>query len=669
MKRVHAMPFGAQVEDGGVRFALWAPTAQEVALVLGDREIAMPDEGEGWRRITVPEARAGDRYGFRIDGGMIVPDPASRFQPDDVHEPGLVVDPSAYEWNDAPWTGRPWDEAVLYEVHVGTATAEGTYAGLAARLHEIRELGVTALQIMPIADFAGARNWGYDGVLPFTPDAAYGTPDDLKRLIDLAHGFGLMVMLDVVYNHFGPCGNYLNAYAGNFFTERHPTPWGAGVNVDGRTARPVRDFFVHNALYWLEEYHFDGLRLDAVHEIRDDGNTHLLAELAERVRAALPGREIHLVLENDANEASRLDRDDRGRPRHYTAQWNDDLHHTWHAVLTGEDEGYYADYAVPVPEAAQATAEDVRGPSFETPPMAAHQDEVVVEERLETEQPHVPPHSEEARRAVSKDGPQAPSNALAWLGRSLSQGFAYQGEASPHREGRARGESSAHLPPAAFIAFLQNHDQVGNRAFGERLSHLVPDDRLALARAALLLAPHPPMLFMGEEWSASTPFLYFVDFADDPGLSKAVRNGRRREFGRFRAFSDPVRLAEIPDPTRAETMERSRLDWSEAASSPHAEVLGETRELLALRREHVLPLLKTRFMGASHTLPTPAALDVIWRYGKGDLRMVLNTGDAALEVDDVFGWTRVWSSAGAVIGDTSATLPAWCGVVLVSEAA
>ena len=269
--------------------------------MLGEKPQAMPAAESGWRRLTVPEARAGDRYRYRIDGGLMVPDPASRFQPDDITGPSRIVDARAFDWSDGAWTGRPWEEAVIYEVHVGTATPEGTYAGLAEKLEELRDLGVTAIELMPLADFPGRRNWGYDGVLPFAPDSSYGAPDDLKRLVDRAHGLGLMMFLDVVYNHFGPAGNYLHAYARSFFTERHQTPWGAGLNFDGPDARPVRDFFVHNALYWLEEYHFDGLRFDAVHAILDDSQEHIIAEIAERARAALPGREIHLVLENEEN--------------------------------------------------------------------------------------------------------------------------------------------------------------------------------------------------------------------------------------------------------------------------------------------------------------------------------------------------------------------------------
>lgn len=605
MKRAHSMPFGAELTTNGVRFALWAPTAQEVSLVLGDRTLDMPVEDGGWRKLVVPEAKAGDRYGFQINNDLIVPDPASRFQPDDAHRQSLIVDPAAYRWSDANWTGRPWEEAVIYELHVGTATPEGTYAALEGKLENLKELGITAIELMPVGDFPGRRNWGYDGVLFYAPDSAYGAPDDLKRLIDKAHGLGMMVMLDVVYNHFGPSGNYLNAYAETFFTKRHPTPWGAGVNVDGKTGgRTVRDFIIHNALYWLAEYHFDGLRLDAVHEIQDDRSMHVLTELAETVRGRLPNREIHLVLENDANEAQRLERDGKGRPQHYTAQWNDDIHHAWHAVLTGENEGYYADYA-------------------DTP--------------------------------------------IRWLARALAQGFAYQGEASGHRDGKPRGESSAHLPPGAFIAFLQNHDQIGNRAFGDRLSDIVDARRLDVAYATLLLGPNPPMLFMGEEWAASTPFQFFVDFADDPGLSKAVRDGRHREFQRFSAFADPRNASKIPDPTSENTFAASRINWDESVKGHHGQIRENIRQLLTIRREHVLPLLRTRFLDADYSLPAPGALDVIWHFEGGDLRLLLNTGATPLTLPN--GAHRIlWKSPDVTKVDGSFVLPSWSAVILLEEA-
>ena len=381
---------------------------------------------------------------------------------------------------------------------------------------------MTAVELMPLAQPAGDRNWGYDGVLPFAPQRAYGPPDELKAFVDAAHARGLCVFLDVVYNHFGPEGNYLHAFAEPFFTERHHTPWGAAINVDARHAEVVREFFVQNSLYWLREYRFDGIRYDAVHEIRDDAPRPFLDELAARVRAGVePGREIHLVLENDANEARWLDR--------YDAQWNDDAHHAFHVLTTGETDGYYRDYA------------------------------------------------------------REPARLLA---RALAEGFAYQGEPSEHRGGAPRGEPSAALPSTAFVDFLQNHDQIGNRAFGERLAALAPDEAVRAATAVLLLAPAIPLLFMGEEWAASTPFLFFADFGGE--LALAVTEGRRREFAAWPSFADPATRDRIPDPQDPATMRASVLRWDERAQPAHAAVLALHRELLALRARLIVPRLARR---------------------------------------------------------------------------
>ena len=588
------MPFGAERADDGVRFALWAPTAQSVSLVLDGAEHAMPAAEAGWRRLTVPGVKAGDRYGFRIDGDLVVPDPASRSQPDDVKGLSAVVDAGAYAWRDAAWRGRPWEEAVLYETHVGTATPEGTFAALAADLDRLRDLGVTAVELLPINEFPGSRNWGYDGVLPYAPESAYGTPDDLRRLVERAHKLGLMVFLDVVYNHFGPTGNYLNAYAATFFTDRHRTPWGDAINFEGEPGRVVREFFIHNALYWLEEFNVDGLRFDAVHAIIDESEPSVLAEIAERTRALRPDRHTHLVLENEFNQARWLERDEAGRPPLHSAQWADDIHHGWHTALTAESEGYYEDFS---------------------------------------------------------DDP------VGRLARGLAEGFIYQGEVSKHG-GKPRGEPSAHLPPSAFVAFLQNHDQVGNRAFGERLSALARPERLALARAGLLLAPQIPLIFMGEEWSATTPFQFFVDFEDEPDLAKAVREGRRREFKHFAAFSDEASVQRIPDPTEVRTFRDSKLQLAESERSPHREVLADTRRLLALRAEHVVPLTKTRFRGAEATRPDAASFDVTWRFDGGRLRFVANLGEAALAIAAPVG-PVFWHSPG--VDSLPGALPPWTG--------
>ncbi|MGV7029973.1 malto-oligosyltrehalose trehalohydrolase [Methylobacterium symbioticum] len=599
MRRAHSMDFGAEFVEGGVRFALWAPTASEVGLVLDGADHPLSAAEGGWHRAVVPGVRAGARYGFRIDGDLVVPDPASRFQPEDVSAPSEVIDPNAFAWSDATWRGRPFEEAVIYETHVGTATPEGSYAGLMGKLEALRDLGVTAIELLPLADFKGTRNWGYDGVLPYAPDSAYGRPDDLKRLIDRAHALGLMVYIDAVYNHFGPAGNYLHAYAKTFFTERHQTPWGAGINFDGKeSGRVVRQYFIQNALYWLEEYHFDGIRFDAVHAILDDSETHFLAELGETVRARFPERHIHLMLENEANQARWLERDPSGRPRQHDAQWADDLHHCWHVLLTGEDAGYYA--------------------SFSDKPV----------ERL---------------------------------ARCLAEGFAYQGEPFKTLDDHPRGEPSGHLPPSAFVTFLQNHDQVGNRALGERLSQLADPGKLALARAGFLLAPQIPMLWMGEEWSASTPFLFFVDFAPDDDLNKAVREGRRREFKSFAAFADDTSV--IPDPTAEKTFLDSKLDWAERTRSPHREVLADTKRLLAIRREAVVPLARSGYHGAKATLPRADVVDCTWTFGAGRMRFVANLGATAFEPDDLSGrviWTNAPDGSGA-------SLPGWTGVFVTDS--
>jgi len=572
MRRLHRMPFGAEpAENGRTRFRLWAPTAQTVHLVAGDGQppIPMQDGGDGWRELSVP-APAGTRYRYRINGELDVPDPVSRFNPDDVHGASEVVAPDAFEWTDDGWRGRPWEEAVVYELHVGTFSPDGTFGGVEARLDYLAQLGVTAIELMPVADFPGKRGWGYDGVLPFAPDAAYGRPEDLKRLVAAAHARGLMVLLDVVYNHFGPDGNYLHVYAKRFFTEHHHTPWGAAINYDDAGSRIVRDFFVHNALYWLEEFHLDGLRLDAVHAIADDSTPDILIELAERVRQGPgAGREVHLVLENDKNQSRYLTRSETGRPRWHTAQWNDDIHHAFHVLLTGESDGYYADYA--------------KRPAW-------------------------------------------------YLGRCLAEGFAQQGDVSEYRESSSRGEPSAHLPPAAFVSFIQTHDQVGNRAFGERLSMLAEEAPLRAATVAWLLAPSPPMLFMGEEFGAATPFLFFCDFG--PELAAAVTSGRRREFARFARFSDPAVQATIPDPNANETFTRSKLDWTCVDREPHKRWMTFYRDLLALRRSKLAPRLAGMGGHSGHfEVLGEGALTVSWRLGDGSrLALYLNLSAAAAKV-------------------------------------
>lgn len=603
VRSVHEMPFGASLTgDGQVRFRLWAPGAQRVAVSLAEsdseRDLPMQAEPNGWFSLITDQARPGSTYRYRIDEGLRVPDPASRQQVKDVHGPSRVVDPAAWKWQDADWRGRPWQEAVIYELHVGSFTESGSFRAIAERLDGLLELGVTAIELMPVADFPGERNWGYDGVLPFAPARCYGSPDDLKALVQTAHAKGMMVFLDVVYNHFGPEGNYLHAYAPAFFTDKHHTPWGAAINYDDAGSEVVRAFFIHNALYWLEEFHLDGLRLDAVHAIVDDSRPDVLMELAEAVNAGVGAkRHVHLVLENDDNAARYLERRHDRTPRWYVAQWNDDIHHALHVLATGENGGYYADYA---------------------------------------EQP------------------------VRHLGRCLTEGFAFQGEASHYRDGEKRGEPSAHLPSGAFVAFMQNHDQIGNRAFGERLSVLSSPESLRALSAIMLLAPSPPLLFMGQEWAAAEPFLFFCDFGEE--LAGKVTEGRRKEFERFPQFSDPETRAGIPDPNALDTFVASKPNWADRGRAPHAEWLAMHRELLRLRHDAVVPHLEQESeQQASYRLLGERGLRAEWIFGDGyRLTLLANLGAAAVE-DVAFPSEALLyrTGNGVEAGMEGGALPAW----------
>lgn len=599
------MQFGAEcLGDGGVRFRLWAPRAQSVDVYLFSKGqfLAMQPAGDGWFELISEEALAGDTYQFRIDGNQKVPDPASRFQPEDVHGPSLVVDPGQFDWKDDDWTGRPWEETVLYELHVGTFSPEGTFAAVIPKLDYLVEMGITAIELMPLADFFGARNWGYDGVLPFAPDSSYGTPDDLKCLVQTAHRKGLMVFLDVVYNHFGPEGNYLRVYAPEFFTARHRTPWGDAINFDGQGSHVVREFFIQNALYWLEEYHFDGLRFDAVHAILDESRPDILTKLASVVRCKFRGpRRIHLVLENDNNAASYLRPDASPCPGTYDAQWNDDIHHVLHSMLTGETDGYYADYA---------------------------------------------------------------QRQLHLLGRCLAEGFAYQGETSSYRDGARRGEDSRDLSPTAFVSFLQNHDQVGNRACGERIQQVASAAACKTAAAVLLLAPSPPLIFMGEEFGASTPFLFFCNFDGD--LARAVTEGRRAEFAHFvRCSGGPIKEIEVPDPNALDTFQKSKLDWEEAKQPEHREWSRTYQELLTLRRQFIVPLLRGPARSAAEAkVFGDCCLRMDWKFGHATLGLVANFGAGPSRPEGLVfpGGQLIYSTSNADINresDSPQMLPPW----------
>jgi len=533
------------LDSNTVRFALWAPDAHSVEVcLLPDLRRPLQRGTDGWFCGRWP-ATAGSRYRYCIDGKLQVADPASRFQPEGVHGPSQIVDLAAYPWQHTDWSGRPWHQAVIYEIHVGLM---GGYAKVIEQLPRLAALGVTAIELMPLGQFPGERNWGYDGVLPFAPQHSYGTPQQLCQLIDQAHGHGLMVLLDVVYNHFGPDGNFLNHYAGAFFRQDRHTPWGAAI--DFRRSQ-VRDFFIENALMWLHDYRFDGLRLDAVHAIDDPDFLHTFSQ---RVRRAVPaGRQVWLVLENEHNQAGLLE-------GAFDGQWNDDGHNALHVLLTGEDESYYADYR-------QAT--------------------------------------------VHK------------LARCLSQGFVFQGQ--PDRNGRPRGESSAHLPPSAFVLFLQNHDQIGNRAQGERLTRLCPPQALRAATTLLLLAPMIPLLFMGEETGSEQPFLFFTDHHD--ALADAVREGRRAEFAGFNAFADPAQRATIADPNALATYSASRPYLTDDPQDPWQAFY---QQLLHLRHQHITEHLPgCRALGAE--VIADKALTARWRLADGRvLRIDLNLGATAV---------------------------------------
>lgn len=534
------MRFGPQIQGDQVRFRLWSPDCDDVALQVQDKGVfAMTAADDGWLEAVVP-CGPGTRYRFQI-GETVFPDPASRLQEGGIHGWSVVTQ----NIGNLPWTGRVWEETVLYECHPGLM---GGFAGIADKLEDLADLGITAIELMPIAAFPGTRNWGYDGVLPFAPAEAYGTPAELAALIAQAHARKVMVFLDVVYNHFGPDGNYLPLYAKSFFRADMPTPWGAAI--DFRVPQ-VRQFYDENARHWLFEIGFDGLRFDAVHAIADEG---WLNELAAMLRREAGGRHIHLVLENEDNIAGRLR--PHGAVKQFDAQWNDDIHHVLHVLLTGESNGYYQDFA-----------------------------------------------SEPAAR----------------LAKALTEGFVYQGDASANRHGDPRGEPSADLPPSAFVAFLQNHDQIGNRAFGERLTVLADQHALKAAAALVLLMPQIPMLFMGEEIGSATPFLYFTDH--DEQLAQAVRDGRRKEFA---AFCGPEG-AELPDPNAVPTFDQSR---PRAETRDAQDWRSFYKALLTLRRTRISPHLRGAAAVGAQTLSHSAVI-ARWRLENGELLCIaVNLGSA-----------------------------------------
>ncbi len=550
------LPFGSEYVAGtGTRFRLFAPAVGHVdLLIVGRASLPMTRNGDGWHELTVPEAGPGARYRYRLPDGTSVPDPASRFQPEDVAGPSEVVDPTTYRWRKDDWRGRPWSEAVLYELHVGTFTPQGTYDAAMGHLEHLAALGVTAIELMTISDFAGLRNWGYDSVLLYAPDSAYGRPEGLKAFVEAAHGYGLMVILDVVYNHFGPEGNYLPQYYPEILSTGNKTSWGPALNFDGPCSEQARELILENALFWLEEYRVDGLRLDAAHAMIDNGPKHILDELAERVHAFAAGRLIHLIREDENNIAGRLTREGDGCPQYYTAQWNHDIDHLLGAGFMG---------------------------TF---------DERKVEDKGETDR----------------------------LGKAISEGFVIAAE-----EKGDGFETGCHVPPNAFVSFLQSHDLVGNRIFGERVTSLLPAETVRALVAVALLMPQAPMLFMGEEWGATTPFPYFCDFHGD--LSVAVQKGRCEQLSKLPGVSQED-LKNAPNPQAESTFLSAQLRWEELAQPEHAAWLDLYKALLTVRRERIVPLLgNLSGRCGTHNVLGPGALRCEWKLaGNTHLRLEAN---------------------------------------------
>jgi maltooligosyltrehalose trehalohydrolase len=576
-----------RLADGRWEFLLWAPNARSVSLHLlhSGELLTMAPLSRGYFRRTVENLEPGTRYFFQLDGARELPDPASRFQPEGVHGPSEVVDLNQFHWTDQNWQGRTLERSIFYEIHVGTYTAQGTFDALIPHIPELVELGITTVELMPVAQFPGSRNWGYDGVYPFAPQNSYGGPEPLQRFVNAAHEQGLSVALDVVYNHLGPEGNYLNAY-GPYFTDRYRTPWGQALNFDGAGSDEVRRFFIENALYWLENYHFDALRLDAVHGIFDFSARHFLTEIKSAVGALSKrlGRMIHCIAESDLNDSRLLLNHEQGG-YDLDAQWSDDFHHSVHRLLTGEDRGYYADFGGIGPLAA-----------------------------------------------------------------TLRDGWYYKGQYSHYRQ-RRHGNSPRGIAASQVVVCNQNHDQVGNRAAGERLSSLVNFEALKLAAGITLLSPFVPLLFMGEEYGETAPFQYFTSHGD-PELVEAVRRGRREEFAAFGWEAEKA----VPDPQDESTFLRSKPDHSRKSEEPHRTLLRLYQNLIRTRREYDLgdPAPRSvREIGDS-------ALLVLRQAERSQQLMIFNFGKSPmpLNLTDIPGtWRMVMNSADASWNSPGHDLP------------
>jgi maltooligosyltrehalose trehalohydrolase len=577
--------------NGKVRFRVWAPRVEgiSVRILSGGESRLVPLQGEdgGYFSTVVDGVSEGDRYLYVLDFGTERPDPASGFQPDGVHGPSQVVDPQSFTWTDGAWKGRPLDEYVIYELHVGTFTGKGTFDAIIPMLDYLLDLGITAIELMPVAQFPGERNWGYDGVYPFAPQNSYGGPAGLKKLIDACHGRGLAVILDVVYNHLGPEGNYLHGF-GHYFTDRYRTPWGEAVNFDGPYSDEVRRYFFDNALHWVSEYHVDALRLDAVHGIFDFSARHFLEELAAEVHreAKRLGRKIHVIAESDLNDVRLINPTDRGGYG-LDSQWNDDFHHILHTLLTGEKDGYYQDFG-----------------------------------------------------------------GTGQFAKSIAERFVYSGQYSLYRR-RRHGNSAAGRPARQFVVFAQNHDQVGNRMFGERLSTLVSFESLKLAAGMVLLSPYVPLLFMGEEYGEEAPFLYFVSHSD-PGLVEAVREGRKEEFRSFASRGYP------PDPGSVETFSRSKTDPGKRFSGNHSVLFQFYKTLISMRKN--IPALSVPESDAFRVSAMEDEKPVLVERWKGDsiAACLFNFSDrdvAARVPCNGKWWRKLLDSSDAAWNGTGAVLP------------
>ncbi len=574
---------GAHPTSAGVRFVVWAPSAQAIEVEIADRRYPLHKDAEGYFSATVEHAGVGALYRYVIDGEGPYPDPCSRYQPEGVHGPSMVIDPAAFQWTDTNWPGIELKGQVVYELHVGTFTPEGTFDAAARALHELKTLGVTLIEVMPVAEFPGRFNWGYDGVDLYAPYHGYGDVEAFKRFVDAAHGEGLAVILDVVYNHVGPDGNYLPCYSKDYFTDRYSNEWGEALNFDGSNAGPVREFFIANACYWIREFHLDGLRLDATQSIHDASATHLLAELSQRARAAAHPRRIVLVAENEPQAARQLLPIEEGG---YVldGMWNDDFHHSARVALTGRHEGYFHDYRGRAQEFVSAT----------------------------------------------------------------KRGFLFQGQYY-HWQRKPRGMPTTGLPAWAFVSFIQNHDQVANTLYGERIWALTSPGRCRAMTALMLLGPQTPMLFMGQEYGATQPFTFFADH--EPELARLVHSGRREFVAQFKPYATERAQARVPDPADDATFNRCKLDFTEREK--HLHIYDLHKDLLRIRRDDAVISQQdwTRIDGA---VLSDRAFVLRWfDDDHGDRLLVVNFGEEAdihpapeplLAPPYNHEWTLIWSS-------------------------